>query len=423
MKTFKLATSIQTTNFLNRKSLFLMALAAWLFTGCQKDFVTNSLESDAAQEVKMAASKQKLNDLIKENKLVPNYKFFSSSNANVDDRTTVESRSSVDRNSMLPDNADYNFYKDIIRRAINPNDYECGPTILDAYIPPLIADWNNMDFFYYNLFGDLPLYEGFILDNTEGGDFFGQDGEYTNVTNRVFRDLKRFWNIPTDIQIADAHGTAFKDVSAIATLIKLLYTYNGGPVPDAIALSTAEELKIIFGGPKFYYYNHPLFTFNAFATSGFAPLGIPKKIVMGDGIQKAYEDLGYGDVAPQAIIAHEYGHHVQFALNVVFVNSPEGTRRTELMADALSAYYLTHKRGATMNWHRVQQFLQVFYSIGDCGFNSNGHHGTPNQRMKAAEFGYQIANQAQKQGKILTSQAFIALFEAALPSLVAPDAN
>ena len=93
------------------------------------------------------------------------------------------------------------------------------------------------------------------------------------------------------------------------------------------------------------------------------------------------------------------------------------------MADAFSSYFLTHKRGAAMNWKRVQQFFQVFYGIGDCGFDSYGHHGTPNQRMKSSEFGYQLAHDAQKQGQILTAEEFIVLFDAALPGILAPDAH
>ena len=102
--------------------------------------------------------------------------------------------------------------------------------------------------------------------------------------------------------------------------------------------------------------------------------------------------------------------------------APEQTRYTELMADAFSAYYLTHSRGGAMNRKRVEQFLEVFFEIGDCAFSSSGHHGTPNQRMAAAHFGFDIAAQAQKQGHILTSQQFHDLFVAAYPGLVAPDA-
>jgi predicted metalloprotease len=143
---------------------------------------------------------------------------------------------------------------------------------------------------------------------------------------------------------------------------------------------------------------------------------------MGDGILEAYTELGFGDVAPQAILAHEFGHQVQFAIgtfdNPISSDPAENTRRTELMADAYSAYYLSHARGATMQWKRVQQFLEVFFNIGDCGFSSPGHHGTPIQRMAAAQWGYDLANNAKKQGKILTSQEFADLFDAALPSLL-----
>jgi hypothetical protein len=93
------------------------------------------------------------------------------------------------------------------------------------------------------------------------------------------------------------------------------------------------------------------------------------------------------------------------------------------MADAYAAYFLTHSRGAAMNRKRVEQFLQVFFQIGDCGFDSPGHHGTPNQRMAAARFGFDIAAQAQKQGHILTAEQFHALFVAKYPQLVAPDAT
>jgi predicted metalloprotease len=153
---------------------------------------------------------------------------------------------------------------------------------------------------------------------------------------------------------------------------------------------------------------------------------------MGDGILAGYQAGGFGDVAPQAIYAHEFGHHIQF--NKGYIDEPipgqnrrtteaEKTRYTELMADAFSAYFLTHSRGAAMNRKRVEQFLQVFFQIGDCGFDSPGHHGTPNQRMAAAQFGFDIAAQAQKQGQILTAEQFHALFVSKYPQLVAPDAT
>ena len=88
------------------------------------------------------------------------------------------------------------------------------------------------------------------------------------------------------------------------------------------------------------------------------------------------------------------------------------------MADAYSAYYLSHARGASMQCKRVQQFLQVFFNIGDCSITSNSHHGTPTQRMAAANWAYQLANNQQKQGFILSSREFKTRFEASLPEIL-----
>ena len=150
---------------------------------------------------------------------------------------------------------------------------------------------------------------------------------------------------------------------------------------------------------------------------------------MGVGILVSYAGSGFGDIAPQAILAHEFAHHIQFE-NGYFndLSSPryseaERTRYTELMADAYAAYFLTHSRGAAMNRKRVEQFHEVFFQIGDCGFKSDGHHGTPNQRRAAAAFGFKLAAEAQRQGQILTSDAFHDLFLAAYPTLIEPDAR
>jgi hypothetical protein len=181
-------------------------------------------------------------------------------------------------------------------------------------------------------------------------------------------------------------------------------------------------LQLLAEIPQYRSGDHPIFTFNAFAQQSFhlPPYGvIPDKILMGDGIMQAYAGIGFEDVAPRAILAHEFAHHIQFQNNLFGnVASPEATRRTELMADAFAAYYLSHSRGASMQWKRVRQFLQVFFNIGDCAVTDINHHGTPNQRLAAAEWGYSVAAAAQKQGHILTSQQFAAMFEAQLPLLV-----
>jgi predicted metalloprotease len=138
----------------------------------------------------------------------------------------------------------------------------------------------------------------------------------------------------------------------------------------------------------------------------------------------------FNDVALPAVFAHEFGHHIQYERGYFDdlppgpdpnnVSDAEFTRYTELMADTFSAYYLTHSRGAALNRKRVAEFLEVFFQIGDCQFTSAGHHGTPIQRMRAATFGFNVADQAHKQGHILTAAQFHALFVANYTSFVAP---
>lgn len=323
--------------------------------------------------------------------------------------------------------ADHDF-AELACRAINGDDYVCPPStdVIDYYLnsfySALAAERANT-ILLYNLSADLiPTYEALYFQTTDDPQYFGYSGEYTEVMMETERDIKRFWDIfSADIQVIGMHGSMLLDVDRVSRTYQLF----GYSAADAMSFATAIRntllVSVAFNGG-----NHPFFSFNAFAASFGGPY--PDKIVMGDGIMAAYAALGFGDVAPQAIFAHEFAHHIQFEngyFNDPIASSlprPERTRYTELMSDAMSAYYMTHKRGLAMNKHRVEQFLEVFFQIGDCAFTNNGHHGTPNQRMRAAQFGFDVADSALKQGHILTSEQFYDLFVAVFPDLIAPDA-
>lgn len=319
-------------------------------------------------------------------------------------------------------------YREMVARAINAVEpTECGYTDMDYWLNDELSDWTNASFADADFLAmfDLPTYYALVFENTSSGQYYGKDGEYTQSLTKTFKDLKRFWDIQTDdIVLAAMHGNMLTDRDMVVSTYMAAFG-----LPEAFASLYADYVEIVLDYyPEYRNGAHPIFTFNAFAQPSFPypPYGIdgviPNKIIMGDGILEAYAGLGFEDVAPQAILAHEFGHHIQFQLGLFDspISDPaEATRRTELMADAYSAYYLSHARGATMQWKRVQQFLEVFFNIGDCGFSSEGHHGTPLQRMAAAEWGYQVANSAKKQGHIMSSEEFTALFEAKLPELVA----
>lgn len=173
----------------------------------------------------------------------------------------------------------------------------------------------------------------------------------------------------------------------------------------------------------------PLFTLNAFAFTGEGDpdpfiASLPDTMVFGQGLLAAMDTLGLADVGPRVILAHEFAHHIQFELDLF--DSPltgaEATRRTELMADAYATYFAVHARGLSLNAKRVSDALQSFHAVGDCQFDSPGHHGTPLQRERAAAWAASLASSARPQGKILPAATFAALFEQQLPRLIAPDA-
>jgi hypothetical protein len=316
------------------------------------------------------------------------------------------------------------------RQAIHPRDYVCSSSspvgdFLDAELGKTLSIPAERTLFFelYDRSADLiPTYEALYYQTSATPQTFGYNGQFTQVMVNTERGVKGFWDIKSsDIQVVAMHGTVLLDTARTAKTYRLLgfsasvASANAKAVQAALLKSTTMNRG-----------NYAFWTFNAFAFSTYGA-SVPDKIVMGDGILEAYAALGYGDVAPQAIFAHEFGHHIQYE-NGYFndlpnrYQDPEQTRYTELMADAMSAYYLTHSRGAAMNQKRVEQFLDVFFQIGDCSFKSDGHHGTPNQRRAAATFGFKLAADAQRQGQILTSAQFHDLFVAQYPTLIAPDA-
>ncbi len=318
-------------------------------------------------------------------------------------------------------------YTDLAHNMMNVAASPCTTTPFTVWISGQLSDWNGDSFYYADATAmlDLPSYDALVFENNSANQRFGKNGEYSQKLTKTFKDLKRFWNFQTDnIVLAAMHGGMLRDRA------KMIRTYIAAFGLDQADAEYYADYVLFFLQvfPEYRNGDHPIFTLNAFSSDAFPypPFGIngviPAKIIMGDGIMEAFTALGYDDVAPQAILAHEFGHQIQSQLNLFGPNTSEGTRRTELMADAYSAYYLSHARGASMQWKRVKQFLQVFFNIGDCSFTSSGHHGTPAQRMAAAEWGYSIANNAQKQGHILTAQQFDALFEVQLPVIVTVSA-
>ena len=313
-----------------------------------------------------------------------------------------------------------------VERALDPGDYQCGPTLLDAYVARLMAAMTDRERSFLAANTEMmaiPAYDA-LLSGTAGDPRYALRADYSHSLVKTFRDIKRFWDIQSsDIQLLAMHGSMLADADRSARILDLVLGKT-----RAQAAAQARSIAAFVAGGGFDHGDNPLFTLNAFAFTaerGSDPLteGVPDYLIFGDGIVDAVGCLGVADVGPRAVMGHEFGHHVQFEDNLFDspLSGPEATRRTELMADAFGTYFATHARGLSLNTKRVLQAEKTFFAVGDCVFDSPGHHGTPNQRLRSAAWAADLADTARPQGKILPSLRFAALFERELPELVAPD--
>jgi hypothetical protein len=267
----------------------------------------------------------------------------------------------------------------------------------------------------------LAIFAAIFSENSSENQTFGPKGEYTAQLTKTFKSLQRFSDIKSDkILLVAAHGSILQDRNKVLTVYKAEYGYS-----DEKANYYADSLATLFKTyPEYLNGSHPFFTFNGYAhqEKEYPRVGkIQDKIVFGDALLQPFDALGYGDIAPQAILAHEFAHHIQYDLGIKDYGiplTPAGNRRTELMADAYAGYFLAHAQGAAMELKSVQRAGEVFANLGDCLFDYELHHGTPTQRRVATEWGYKLAIDADNQDHIINSRKFATLFDAALPNIV-----
>lgn len=129
--------------------------------------------------------------------------------------------------------------------------------------------------------------------------------------------------------------------------------------------------------------SNPNSTYNAISYSN------PKKIYFGEAIYVAA--LNKGQIVPAMILAHEFGHQLQYTYNLP--SKPENTARpNELEADGFAGYYMRRPTGYNASWEAAGPGFEFAYAIGDNNTTSPGHHGTPPQRRSAARLGWYLGN-------------------------------
>lgn len=310
---------------------------------------------------------------------------------------------------------------------IDPTDYECAPTKLDAFVDDILEPVDPTNLLFLLLLGalDVPTYDALIYGTPKDPDY-ALPTAYAPKLTTTFGYLKRFWDVRlNDVGLLAMHGEMITDVDRTARTVEFLY--GVGP-SDAVDIAT--DIKdIVESDPGLDNGSNPLFTLNAYAFSAEGETDpvisrIKDKVVFGDGILAAVKASGLNAVGPRAILAHEMAHHVQYEADLFEsdLTGPEATRRTELMADAFGTYFLTHKKGEGMAPNGILQAGQAFYDVGDCSFDSPGHHGTPNQRRAASAWGAAVVAYSNNPNKVLPTLRLDAKFEKTLPLLVKPDA-
>ena len=300
----------------------------------------------------------------------------------------------------------------MFNEAVEPS--ECAPTELatvqSKYISMLIQD--PVALANYSLYLDLNYIYSFLID--KGEQYFGPEGKSTHLMVKRQRELERFWDMPNEIRVNGQHLATLNDREKLADVFE---QFGVGVNSREEAYAIADEL-IALNDISPNLPENPFFATDGFASSN-------KTIVIGDGLVQWVTETGVeSDIVWTGILAHEWAHQIQFNNYADWYpggaadNAPEATRYTELEADFLAAYYMTHKRGATYNWKRVEEFFTLYFQIGDCGFTSPGHHGTPAQRMAAAQLGYELAASAQKQGHILSQEEAHEFFVANIQNIL-----
>lgn len=314
-----------------------------------------------------------------------------------------------------------------IARDIDPTQYDCGPTKLDAYVDSILKDTDTETLFFLEMLGalDMPSYEAILYGTPKDPAFALLPGYQASLTSS-FGYAQRFWDVRlNDVQLMAMHGNMLSDVNRVARIV--MFMYDMGPA-DAASLAS-DIVDLVKSDPALKGGENPIFTLNAFAFSGAGDPDpvirkLKDKMVFGDGILAALNAIGLNNAGPRAVLGHEMAHHVQYEDNLFTstLTGAEATRRTELMADAFGTYFATHKKGLGMNPMQILQVEESFYDVGDCSFTSDGHHGTPNQRRAASSWGAATVAYSNNPNKVMPSLKLAGKFDAVLPELVKPDA-
>jgi uncharacterized protein len=170
--------------------------------------------------------------------------------------------------------------------------------------------------------------------------------------------------------------------SAVGTSTEATYMFNQNTAIKTFwrgSAAAAPTFRFVRNGTN---YNS---TFNAISYGN-------GKIYYGEGIFRAAKAKDASNLVNVMILAHEYGHQLQFAFGLPSV-SENTARAGELEADGMAGYYLRRGLGKS-TFASIATAYDFAASIGDTFVNDPGHHGTSAQRRSAVRLGFLLADPA-----------------------------
>jgi hypothetical protein len=167
-----------------------------------------------------------------------------------------------------------------------------------------------------------------------------------------------------------------------------LHSSCGNPQIDRALIFELKQIATILPiNPGYKYIEDP--SPNAFAVPTSLIPGTQGTVYIGINlITSEFNNSPFGGVAVAGISAHESGHILQFQTGYAATLAGPTAQLMELHADFLAGYYLG--RSQAHSKEHVGIFAQSLFSRGDYDYNGQTHHGTPDQRVRAMNKGYDI---------------------------------
>jgi hypothetical protein len=193
------------------------------------------------------------------------------------------------------------------------------------------------------------------------------------------------------------HGQVYDVARGIGIVEREPDTGIGDPAQDRALGRALVRVSQLFG-------ERPSFGFiddgkqpNAYATDETRVAGTWGAVLFGrrlfSDLMRRFDD---GGIAVLAVVAHEFAHIAQYHRKTydTLIGAPRRSKRAELHADFLSGFYLGVRKSQAPSLQLRTAGVHLF-QIGDFEFNDHDHHGTPDERVEAAERGFSLSRRSE----------------------------